>query len=816
MSTSWIAIYPQWYLEERERLARHYPQFRVDDKALRQGRLHCFGELLVRPPGGTVRHPVWLIYPEATPFEMPFVVPLERLPERDSDGSPKEKLQSKLFDHRHQMPGGLLCLFQRDTRSGLAGERIRGIDVLRRAEQWFLEHHTGHWPADSVSTELEPHFEHAGDILLSNVFFSPDIDGFGRFFMVPDFRRHIDAVEDDLCPMIMTAVTVESGGVAKYFDARDDLSRIYPWIQGEAWSPTKILESDNSDSSAPVAHGYWWSLSHEPRPFRNGEGFLRELERSHSDPWSQVTSLLKHDLLTANVHYLGLRYPGRHGEWEWLILCMLRGKKSNGILIESDEKKRRGFERAGIGCVRVHTARPNDLRLRNTSVVDKRIEDRTVALIGLGALGSPVAELLAKAGVGRFRLCDSDRLGTGNVARHIGGLHEFGAYKVCVVMSRMLEINPYLKFGDGDSSVASAVRSLDQLATFIAPADLTICTTANENVESTINQIAVIQRKPVLYGRALRRGSMGRVFLVRPGVDPCKACLGEYARAGRSGEAAPDGWIDVEESPDDILLHECGRPVIPASAADLSFVAALIARVAIDYLEGRSLEANHWLWSRPAAVEVAPRFNRPMVTHIAQLPRWAECGTCREPDVVGVAMSQEIYDSVVAMTEASPESETGGILIGFIDDDHRAVVVRATGPGPNAERLKSGFARDVEFVQGELDWMAREVDSRAVYIGEWHSHLEADPEPSSRDIESMFGIATAPNYLTRCPVLLIAGLDPATRKVAALKTWACPVGGRIYLIENDFSSVAEEGLRVRDRGVESPLPDLKPRRSTSD
>jgi integrative and conjugative element protein (TIGR02256 family) len=147
-------------------------------------------------------------------------------------------------------------------------------------------------------------------------------------------------------------------------------------------------------------------------------------------------------------------------------------------------------------------------------------------------------------------------------------------------------------------------------------------------------------------------------------------------------------------------------------------------------------------------------------------------------------MSSQVRESLVAMTESSPATETGGVLIGYIDDQHTAVIINATGPGPKAEKSKGGFARDVEFAQGELDRVARETASKATYIGEWHSHLEISPEPSPRDIASMSGIADAPNYLTRCPVMLIAGLNIATRKVEAVRTWAFPVGGRIYPIEN--------------------------------
>lgn len=55
-----------------------------------------------------------------------------------------------------------------------------------------------------------------------------------------------------------------------------------------------------------------------------------------------------------------------------------------------------------------------------------------------------------------------------------------------------------------------------------------------------------------------------------------------------------------------------GRPVISASAVDLSFVAALIGRVALDVLEGQDREKNHWLWSRLSASDVDPRLGEGM------------------------------------------------------------------------------------------------------------------------------------------------------------------------------------------------------------
>jgi hypothetical protein len=107
----------QWYVSERNRIAQYYPQFRVDEGLLSQGILCYYGELLVRPSGGTKRHPVQLLYPEATPFDLPIVTPLKSLPQFNDKGAVQERPVPDFSDHRHQMPKGTLCLFQRETRA---------------------------------------------------------------------------------------------------------------------------------------------------------------------------------------------------------------------------------------------------------------------------------------------------------------------------------------------------------------------------------------------------------------------------------------------------------------------------------------------------------------------------------------------------------------------------------------------------------------------------------------------------------------------------------------------------------------------------
>ncbi len=797
--TSWIAMHPGWYVSERSQLARHYPRFCVDESALRNGRLILYGEIQARPPGGTVAFPVEIRYPESTPYEKPIVTPLVSLPEFDENGSPKSTPKPKHFDHRHQMFTGELCLFQRETRAFPGGDIVGVLDVLSRAEKWFLGLKTGHWPPDCAQSELEQHFLPVGDVLMGAAFFDSDLSGSGRFYLVQDFSRTTDE-SGRLTPMIATALT-QDGGVIQPIDARDDLVRVYPWIDMQFWDPAKIEEFDTDEANdGRFFRGYWWSLREEPKPFRKGEGLVEALRLAHADhdAWAVVSDAVGACITTEQRLFFGLRYPSRSGGVEWLCVCAV-GKASvtpsGAVIIQEDRAKRAAFEERDVFGLRVNSVRPEILSRRNVSVVEpSALSGKIVALIGLGALGSHIAELLAKAGVGRFVLCDGDRLETGNVARHVGGLRNFGARKTHVVMKRLWEINPYLDFAESDEWFGSVSSSPVRLSQVVATADLTVCTTADESIEALVNQVAIVRRRPVLYGRALRRAQMGRVFLVRPTLDACKACLAKLAESDQ-GHELPADWIKISEDPNDIILHECGRPLIPGSAIDLSFISGLIARVALDYLESAKLEGNHWIWSRTDAREIDDRFSRPLSTLIGTITPLSECAVCQEPDVRRVVLSDKVREEITSLTEASPDSETGGILLGYIDDNRQAVVLRVTGPGPQASRSASHFEKDVQFIQSQVDTAASELGDRGSYIGEWHSHLEASPQPSAIDVRSLVGIVHAPNYLTRCPVMLIAGLAPDDGRVHNIRSWVFPVGGRMYAVPNEATSGKKHSKR---------------------
>lgn len=74
-----------------------------------------------------------------------------------------------------------------------------------------------------------------------------------------------------------------------------------------------------------------------------------------------------------------------------------------------------------------------------------RLREAVVVVAGLGGVGAYAAEMVARAGVGRMALIDSDRVGESNKNRQLLALDStLGRLKTEVMAERLLDINPEL------------------------------------------------------------------------------------------------------------------------------------------------------------------------------------------------------------------------------------------------------------------------------------------------------------------------------------------------------------------------------------
>ena len=82
---------------------------------------------------------------------------------------------------------------------------------------------------------------------------------------------------------------------------------------------------------------------------------------------------------------------------------------------------------------------------RHGTELHNRFSSATVAVCGLGGLGSNIAIALARAGIGKLLLIDFDRVDITNLHRQQYKANQIGLYKTEALQDNLKEINPYIE-----------------------------------------------------------------------------------------------------------------------------------------------------------------------------------------------------------------------------------------------------------------------------------------------------------------------------------------------------------------------------------
>lgn len=83
--------------------------------------------------------------------------------------------------------------------------------------------------------------------------------------------------------------------------------------------------------------------------------------------------------------------------------------------------------------------------LRHGKDLQEKFSNATVAVCGLGGLGSNIAVSLARAGIGHLILIDFDKVDISNLHRQQYRASQVGDYKTDALTGNLREINPYIR-----------------------------------------------------------------------------------------------------------------------------------------------------------------------------------------------------------------------------------------------------------------------------------------------------------------------------------------------------------------------------------
>lgn len=217
-----------------------------------------------------------------------------------------------------------------------------------------------------------------------------------------------------------------------------------------------------------------------------------------------------------------------------------------------------------------------DVFSRNTGILESDVMlDKGAVIIGCGSVGSLMALELAKAGVGRFMLVDSDVFGYHNICRHQCGIYDVGRHKTDALKERILMVNPYAEVVT-ETKYLQEVPATD-IDNFCHQGDVMIACADNQEGDIYANNIAKEKKMPFVTLGCWNRAFAGDIFYCLPDdehnySDFVKAVGIDVNRVEQNRRFYTD-----EEDLKKVNFE-------PGIAADIDFITIVAVKLTIDLL----------------------------------------------------------------------------------------------------------------------------------------------------------------------------------------------------------------------------------------
>jgi len=209
---------------------------------------------------------------------------------------------------------------------------------------------------------------------------------------------------------------------------------------------------------------------------------------------------------------------------------------------------------------------------------------KRVLLLGCGSLGSPVAELLARAGVGTIDIVDRETLEAANCARHLLGANHIGQSKAELVKLRLTALVPEVKVNAHHATVSRWLAEECEADVY----DLVIDCTGESTTRTLLTHVrqSVLGRGAIVLAWMEPFCAAAHVVHINahdawPSDDPVeKVNVGSWERNGR------------------VPLPACGSGFSPYGAADAWQAAGFVTERVLSILDDQSCTSQIWSWVR--------------------------------------------------------------------------------------------------------------------------------------------------------------------------------------------------------------------------
>ncbi len=346
-------------------------------------------------------------------------------------------------------------------------------------------------------------------------------------------------------------------------------------------------------------------------------------------------------------------------------------------------------------------------------------DKRAVVMVGAGSIGSHIAVDLAREGKFSWSVVDDDYILPHNIARHALYPNDVGASKATALARQLSEL-----FDEPCQALVCNVLypsdKAQELAHELNKADVIIDTSASVAVSRHLSDLADVRARRL---SAFFNPTGTAVVLLAEGADRAislRDLEAQYHRA-MQGDSRLAGHLDSTHQ-GVRYSGSCRALTNKISATKAALLSALAARGFGDALNSDDASARIWQLQDDGSVDL---FDIPVApVHQVQFGDWS------------VTYDDRLLEMLSRMRRDRLPNETGGVLLGVVDNSRKSIHVVLAFPQPEDSKGTPGeFVRGVVALREIVDAAVTRSMHQLRYIGEWHSHpRRASTTPSDVDL----------------------------------------------------------------------------------
>ncbi len=380
-------------------------------------------------------------------------------------------------------------------------------------------------------------------------------------------------------------------------------------------------------------------------------------------------------------------------------------------------------DKVPLDMLQVHRAFDRDLAAICSGV--DRADQRNVALIGAGAMGSHIAMTLVREGCFTWTAIDPDILHPHNLARHTLLPADLGRPKAVALAEALNAI--------GGPTTARAL-----ISDFQHP----IIASQSSDLESTLGSVDLVldASASVAVARALAdrisNGKRAASAFLNPQGTASVLLMEDAGRTCRLDVLEAQYYRAVLREPtlaDHLSAPAAGFKYAGACRsvtnripeANVAILGGVVARALPSALVSDTATITVWSLNPSGSINLHPV--RPARIRQTTLGEWR------------IVVDEDIVGLMTRLRDECLPDETGGVLVGVVDTARRVIilvdVIHAPTGSIGSER---DFERGAVDLPETLDAIATRTGGQARYVGEWHSHPRDQPAaPSHTDCRQL-------------------------------------------------------------------------------